>query len=57
MNRLGKTIVLAGIGLVIGCMLSSMFNGAVDPLLAIAFMGIPAGWRFIGRHIGHTFVF
>ena len=57
MNRLEKTIVLAGIGLAVGSKISLMINGTVDPFLSIAFMGVSSGWKFISRHIGKAFVF
>ena len=57
MKRLVKTIVLAGISLLIGCKLSLIATETIEPILAIAFLGFPSGRRFIEKHLEYTFMF
>lgn len=54
MKRLLKTVILAAIGMVIGYFLG---DGDFKIMMMISCAGIPAGWTFIGKHIGHTFVY
>ena len=57
MEKLIKSIVMAGIGFAIGCLVSYCLGDGIEIPVAILFAGLPSGWSFIGRHFGHSIVF
>lgn len=55
MERLLKSIGQAILGLIIGGILLSIVSDSVTADKVIIFMGLPSGWSFISRYIGHTY--